>query len=313
MRIVLKVAFFLSMIASSGIAHAQQPISGAEAMKMFGLDLETVEIRPVAIGSGLHALFGAGGNIVASVGVQGVLIVDDQFPVMVPRIEAAIRQLGGGEIDFVINTHWHFDHADGNPALAENGSWIVAHKNSRQMLTGDHLINLVGMVVAQPAYQAAGLPVITFDDRMQFHFNGEKIDLLHFGPAHTTGDAAVLFRGHNAVHMGDVFVTGTYPFIDADNGGDLDGIIRFSEAVLKEINVETVVIPGHGQIAGYTELAAYISMLKTIRERIASLIEQGATLAEVGAANPTAEWDSERGSPARLLDRAYKSLSRARD
>ena len=147
---------------------------------------------------------------------------------------------------------------------------------------------------------------------MQFYFNGEQIDLVHMGPAHTAGDAAVLFRGHNAVHMGDVFVTGMYPFIDADNGGDLDGVIRFCEAVLQEINTETVVIPGHGQIAGYTDLVAYLSMLKTIRGRIVELIEQGATLEDVIAANPTAEWDATKGPPGRLLNRAYKSLTRVR-
>lgn len=300
-------------IASSGLCQAQQPISGAEAMKQFGLDLETAVIKTETVGPGLHVLFGAGGNVAASIGAQGVLIVDDQFPVMVPRIEASIQELGGGEIDFVINTHWHFDHADGNPVLAAGGSWIVSQKNSRQMLRADQLINLVGMVVKQETYPPEGLPVITFEDRMQFHFNGELIDLVHFGPAHTTGDVAVLFRGHNAVHMGDVFVTGMYPFIDADNGGDLDGAIRFCEAVLQEINEETIVIPGHGPIGSYSDLETYVSMLRTVRERVAVLIEQGATLEDVIAANPTAEWDSELGRPGRLLDRAYKSLSRARD
>ena len=145
---------------------------------------------------------------------------------------------------------------------------------------------------------------------MQFHFNGEQIDLLHFGPAHTTGDAAVMFRGRNAVHMGDVFNNAGYPFIDADNGGDLDGIIRFCEAVLDEIREDTVVIPGHGPIANYSELQEYVLMLRTIRERLAALIASGATLDQVIAAKPTAEWDGVKGDPIRLLDRAFASLTR---
>ena len=145
---------------------------------------------------------------------------------------------------------------------------------------------------------------------MQFHFNGEQIDLLHFGPAHTTGDAAVVFRGQNAVHMGDVFNSGGYPFIDADNGGGLDGVILFCEAVLQEIEEDTIVIPGHGPVATYSDLAEYVVMLSTIRTRVVELIGQGATLDEVIAARPTAEWDEIKGDPVRLLDRAFASLTR---
>jgi glyoxylase-like metal-dependent hydrolase (beta-lactamase superfamily II) len=152
--------------------------------------------------------------------------------------------------------------------------------------------------------------VITFDNRMQFHFNGEQIDLLHFGPAHTAGDAAVFFNRHNAVHMGDVFNNAGYPFVDADGGGDISGLIRFCEDVLAEISADTVVIPGHGPIAGYQDLQNYVAMLSVIRDRIAALIADGATLEQVIAAKPTAEWDEEKGDPTGLLDRAYLSLSR---
>ena len=238
------------------------------------------------------------------------LVVDDQFPAMVPKIKAAIRGLGGGEADFVVNTHWHGDHTHGNPIFGEGGSWIVSHANSRRMMTDSQLINLVAEIVEQPASPPEGLPVITYEDRMQFHFNGEQIDLLHFGPAHTTGDAAVMFRGHDVVHMGDVFNSAGYPFIDADNGGGLNGMILFCEAVLKEIGEDTVVIPGHGPVVKYADLEDYVSMLKIIRDRIAALIADGATLDEVIAARPTAEWDGIKGDPTRLLDRAFASLTR---
>jgi len=274
---------------------------------------EAIRNTPITsqpVSGGLHVLLGVGGNIAASIGEQGVLIVDDQFPGMVPKIQARIRELGGDGIDFAINTHWHFDHADGNQALGPAGTWIVSQRNSREMLTHDNTINLVNQTRTQAAYPAAALPVATFDDRMSFHFNGERIDLLHFGPAHTTGDAAVIFRGRNAVHMGDVFNNAGYPFVDADNGGSLSGIIRFCEAVLREIDPDTVVIPGHGPVTDYAELADYVSMLSTIRDRIAALIAGGASMEQVIAAQPTREWDEEQGSPASFLNRAYTSLTR---
>jgi glyoxylase-like metal-dependent hydrolase (beta-lactamase superfamily II) len=142
------------------------------------------------------------------------------------------------------------------------------------------------------------------------HFNGERIDLMHFGPAHTTGDTAVIFRGRNVVHLGDVFNAAGYPFIDADNGGTLAGIVEFCRAVLGEIDAGTVVVPGHGPVSDYEDLADYVTMLGTIHDRIEALVESGATLEQVVAARPTAEWDEAKGNPANFIDRAYASLTR---
>jgi len=306
---LLVISLIIGVLASVAV-QGQEAVSATEAMKLFGYDLETIEIKVETVADGLHVLKGAGGNIVVSIGEQGVLLVDDQLPEMVPRITSAIAELGGGEIDFVVNTHWHFDHADGNALLGSTGSWIVAHANSRKMMTSAKQVNFVSLLIDQPVYPDEGLPVITFRDHMQFHFNGEQIDLFYFGPAHTSGDSAVVFRGGNIVHMGDVFRGGRYPFIDADNGGELDGVIGFCESVLKEIDENTVVIPGHGQVATYADLVDYVSMLKTIRTRIRVLVEQGATLEEIIAAGPTADWDAERGSPDQFLDRAFTGMKR---
>lgn len=264
------------------------------------------------IGDGLYVFyFKSGGNLVVSIGNQGVLIVDDHFTASVPVYLAKIRELGGGDIDFVVNTHWHYDHAEGNQILGPQGAWMVSQANSREMMTRANVINVViSPSVNQPAYDTVALPVATFDDAMQLHFNGERLDLVHFGPAHTTGDAAVIFRGHNVVHLGDVFNTSGFPFIDADNGGDIDGVIRFCEAVLLEIDRDTVVVPGHGRIAGYAQLRDYVAMLTTVRDRVAALIALGATLDEVLEARTTAEWEDALGDPRRLIDRAYLSLSR---
>ncbi|WP_428101681.1 MBL fold metallo-hydrolase [Candidatus Rariloculus sp.] len=297
------------------LRHSYLPLAlllaaSAAAQPNFEEQIAVTEVTSQQLGEGLHVLFGVGGAIAASIGDQGVLIVDDQFPGMVPKIRAKVRELGGGDIDFAINTHFHFDHADGNLVLGPEGTWLVSQENSREKLTGDNVINLVNQTIDQPAYPDDALPSITFERHMRFHFNGEPIDLLHFGPAHTEGDAAVVFRGHNAVHMGDVFNNAGYPFIDADNGGSLAGIIAFCQGVLEEIDANTVVVPGHGAIADSAALEDYVSMLSTIHDRIAALITSGASLEQVVAARPTAEWDEERGDPASFLNRSYTSMTR---
>ena len=292
-------------------AHAVNRMTLDEMVAAFGWDFDTAVIEAQEVGDGLHVLFGPGGNVAASIGADGVLIVDDQFPQMIPKIEAKIAELGGGAIDFAINTHWHFDHADGNLALGPKGVWLVSQSKSREMMADAHLIDLVALQYEQQAYPENARPVITYDEAMQFHFNGERIDLLHFGPAHTTGDTAVIFRGNNAVHLGDVFNNAGYPFIDAGNGGDLDGMIRFCSAVLAEIDADTTVVPGHGPVTDYQDLADYIDMLATVRGRIADLIAGGADLEAVIAARPTAEFDERYGDPALFINRSYASLTRA--
>jgi cyclase len=172
------------------------------------------------------------------------------------------------------------------------------------------VINLVTQTREQPAYPETALPVLTYDDSMRFHFNGERIDLLHFGPAHTAGDTAVIFRGHNVVHLGDVYNNAGYPFIDADNGGSLEGIIEFCSKVLEQIDAGTVVVPGHGPVSRHQDLVDYVAMLTTIRDRMAALIRSGASLEQVEAAQPTAEWDDKKGNPANFINRAYTSLTR---
>ena len=281
-----------------------------EMLVAFGWDFETAVVEAEKVGDGLYVLFGPGGNVAASIGADGVLIVDDQFPQMIPKIEAKIAELGGGAIDFAINTHWHFDHAEGNLALGPKGVWVVSQANSRAMMGDARIIDLVAVKYEQQAYPENAKPDITYNDRMRFHFNGERIDLLHYGPAHTTGDTAVIFRGSNAVHLGDVFNNAGYPFIDVGNGGDVDGLIEFCKAVLAEIDEHTRVIPGHGPVSNHQGLADYIDMLATVRDRIAKLIAQGADLEAVIAAKPTADFDARYGDAALLINRSFTSLSR---
>ena len=270
-------------------------------------------IETQQLGNGLHVLFGVGegviaGNMLVSIGPSGVFIVDDQFPEMVPKFRQTIRELGGGDIDFVVNTHWHFDHADGNKVLGPDGAAIAAHDNSRRMLMQDNRINLVNQVIEQPMFEERARPSLSYGNTMSFHFNGERIDLEHFGPAHTMGDSAVFFRDSNVVHLGDVFNNSGYPFIDADNGGSLSGIIDFCSAVLEQIPRTAIVVPGHGPVSDYEGLSRYIVMLSEIRDRLSALISSGATLEQVMAAEITAEWNETHGNPTMLLNRAYASM-----
>jgi cyclase len=161
----------------------------------------------------------------------------------------------------------------------------------------------------QKAYPEDAWPAITYDDTMQVHFNGEKIDLLHDGPAHTTGDSAVIFRSTNAVHLGGVYNHSGYPFIDAGNGATLEGVIKFCKATLKQVDSSTIVIPGHGPLATVNELEQYIEMLATIRDRMIVMIEDGASLEEVYAAKVTREWDKNNGDNNGCINRAYMSLT----
>ena len=304
----------MRFVTSAWLASAVVGSAGPAAAQLDNLDeaLRTTPITTQKLADNFHVLFGVGGNILVSIGDNGVLIVDDQFPQMVPKYRATIRELGGGAVDFAVNTHWHFDHADGNQMLGPEGTWLVAHENSRQMMTRDNVINLVSQKRDQPAYPPTALPVLAYDDTMRFHFNGERIDLMHFGPAHTTGDTAVIFRGHETVHMGDVYNNAGYPFIDADNGGSLNGVIEFCTRVLAEIDASYTVVPGHGPVADGQALADYVAMLTTIRDRMNALIASGATLAQVVAARPTSEWDAQKGDPENFLGRAYLSLTRER-
>ena len=309
------IAAALVWLAVGGAADNAMSLD--ELLERFGWDFETAEVTTEQVGEGLYALFGLGGNIAVSIGTDGVLIVDDQFPEMVPKIRAAIEALGretgaGSAIDYVVNTHWHFDHAQGNLALGPAGTRILAHANARRDMARGGLINLVIARYRQEPYPEEALPAITYARRMRLHFNGEQIDLIHAGPAHTTGDTAVIFRGHNAVHFGDVFVTTGYPFVDVDSGGDIDGMIAFCRTVLAELHEDAVVIPGHGPITDRAAVVAYVTMLETVRSRVADLIAEGKTKEEVIAEKVTADFDETYGLESASLgfiDRVYTSLT----
>ena len=318
--IVAALALFGAAFASAQEAEqataeqaTEELLTLEQLLERFQWNFADAGIITQEVGEGLHVLFGIGGNIAASIGEDGVLIVDNMFPEMVPKVRAAIAELGGGDIDYAVNTHWHFDHAEGNLALGPAGTSIVAHDNSAAMMAKTNILNLVVTKYLQEAYPRDARPAISFDDRMRLYFNGDEIDIVHAGPAHTAGDAAVIFRKHNAVHFGDVFNNTGYPFIDADSGGGIDGMIAFCQTILDEMGPNAVIIPGHGEVTDSATLQAYIDMLKTVRERVAAMIGEGKSLEEVTVAKPTADFDETFGPEENSLgfvNRVYTSLTR---
>ncbi len=319
--ISIVLAAYFAILAGAAQAHSEPeapteaPVLELEALlAAFGWDFEDAQIRIVKVADGLHVLFGLGGNIAVSSGEDGVLVVDDQFPQLMPKIKKALREFADDDVDVAINTHWHFDHAEGNLTLGKEGTQIIAHKNSREKMLTDNIVNLVIVKYDQKAYPAHGLPDVTFDKAMSYFYNGGEIELLHFGAAHTSGDAAVIFRKQNAVHMGDIFNNTGYPFIDAGNGGHIDGMISFCEKVLAEIDDDTIVIPGHGPVTRAPEMRRYVEILRTTRDRIKAMIDDGMSLEEIVAAEPTAEFNEELGAGAPnvaiYLDRVYASLTK---
>ena len=282
-------------------------------MDAFGWDFDEAEISIESISDNIHVLFGLGGNILVSTGADGVLLVDDQMPELKYKILRSLRKIGGKSVDYIINTHWHFDHAEGNLAFGPDGAKIVAHENSRKMMLNPKPINLSFIVYPQQPYPLNAVPQITYQDSMKLHLNGDQIELYHFGHAHTTGDTAVYLRNSNVLDMGDVFNMTGPPFIDAGNGGSIDGIIRFCEEILKVVNDETVVVPGHGPISTTEDIQTYIDMLIVVRDRIQAQILEGKSLQEIIDSDPTKEWRDKFGDGpfiVGVIDRAYAGMTK---
>jgi cyclase len=265
-----------------------------------------IQIRTIPVTESIYMLQGSGGNIAVSIGDDGTFIVDDQFAPLTDKIVAAIAELTDNPVDFVVNSHWHYDHSDGNENFGRAGAVIVAHENSRRRMETDQIVSLNGRL--QEAYSKEGLPKITFGESVRFHYNDNQIDIVHFGPAHTNGDAVVYFRDANVIHTGDVFVRYGLPFIDGPNGGSLEGMIDALWGIAGLIGDDTTIIPGHGQLSTRTDLLQYRSMLVAIRQRIADHIAEGLSEDDVVAANPTRGFAQPGAGTERWVRAAYVDL-----
>ncbi|MEL6869057.1 MAG: MBL fold metallo-hydrolase [Pseudomonadota bacterium] len=270
-----------------------------------------IDAQPVA--GDVYMLTGRGGNIGLYAGDDVTFIVDDQFAPLTERIVAAIAETTDRPLDYVLNTHWHYDHTGGNENLGKAGIVILAHDNVHRRMQAGQTIEAFNRVVP-PAPQDA-LPTITFDNTLTLHADDETIRGIHVRHAHTDGDTLVYFENANVIHMGDTFFNGLYPFIDLSSGGSIDGIIAAGEKALTVGDAETKIIPGHGPLASKQDLKDYLAALKPIRASVAKLIADGKTLEEVVAAKPTAPFDAtanRRGflSPEQFTTTVFSSLSR---
>ena len=283
MRLFNLIALALAAAAFGPQADAQQ-------------DFSKVEIQAHKLSDSTYMLTGAGGNIGLSVGEDAVFVIDDQFAPLAAKIKAAIARITAKPVQFVLNTHFHFDHTGGNEAFGKDGALIVAHDNVRRRMSRDQLISFVNTSSPQPASPKVALPVITVAGELTFHINGEEVHAFHVPHAHTDGDLVVHFRKSDVVHMGDTYFNGFYPFIDASSGGSADGMVAAVDRVLALATEKTKIIPGHGPLASKADLQAYRDLLASVAQRIKDLRRDGKSDADIRAARPAADFDARYGN-----------------
>jgi cyclase len=253
-------------------------------------NFDTVTVKATALRGGVYVLTGSGGNIGLSVGDDAAFVVDDQFAPLTPKILAAIATVTSKPVRFVVNTHWHFDHVGGNENMGKAGALLVAHDNVRKRMSTEQFMEFFKRT--EPPAVPGALPVVTFNDSATFHLNGDDIVAFHVPPAHTDGDVIVHFTKANVVHMGDVFVTNRFPFVDLSSGGNANGFVTAADRVLAICNSETRVIPGHGTVSNCTDLRAYRDMIATIRDRVRAAMREGKSLDAIKAAKLAADFEA---------------------
>jgi glyoxylase-like metal-dependent hydrolase (beta-lactamase superfamily II) len=281
-------------------------------------DFSNVEIKVVPVSGGIYMLQGSGGNIGASVGDDGIVIVDDEFAPLTGKIRAALRGITGKDIPvrFVINTHYHADHTGGNVNFGET-STIIAQENARKRLvTGSLTGNLGSKPMEVKPTPKVGLPIITFEHDVTVHLNGEDIQAIYFPAGHTDGDAMIFYPHANVVHMGDDFVHPSFPFIDIASGGSVQGMIAACENVIPKLPPDVKVIPGHGDLATLDDVRAWLGMLQETTAVVRKALQQGNTLEEMKKENILAPWHKyafRRMDENFHLDQVYNSLTGKKD
>lgn len=302
MRRIAAILFALSLCAPPALAHG----SAHGHAEPQGPDFSKVEIKTEKVAGSVYVLFGAGGNIGVSAGPDGVLIVDDQFAPLADKIRAALKPLSPGQLRFVLNTHFHFDHTHANPVFGREAT-IVAHANVRRRLAAD-------TVVLGQTYKALpreGLPVVTYETTVSLHFNGEEIRVVHFPNGHTDGDSVVFFTASNVIHMGDDFFAGRFPFVDIDNGGSVEGLTRNIAEIIAKAPAGVKFIPGHGPVSTVEDLRVYHSMLVETTDLIRKRLRSGRTLEQLkaeGLPDKWKEWGTGFIKTEQWIETLYRSL-----
>ena len=270
---------------------------------------DTITVRAQPLRGGVYMITGAGGNIGLSTGADAAFLVDDQFAPLTHKIIAAVRSVTEQPVKFVINTHWHGDHTGGNENFGKSGALLVAHDNVRKRMSVEQFVGTARRTAAAPA---AALPVVTFNDSVTFHINGDSLIAFHVPPAHTDGDVLIYFSKADVIHMGDTYFATGYPFIDVLSGGHVNGVIGAADRALALCTGNTIVIPGHGPTQTCANLRAWRNMIATVRDRVQLEMQKGKTLGDVQTLALTAEFDAQWGrgfiQPPAFVEAIYRSL-----
>lgn len=269
-----RLYFTLSALVLATAAYAQQ-------------DFSKVEVKATKVAGSVYMLTGAGGNIGVSVGDDGIVIVDDQYAPLAPKIEAALRSITDKPIRFILNTHYHGDHTGGNEHFGKTAP-IVAHENVRKRLAS----GVTRRGTTTPPAPKGALPVLTFDETVTIHLNGEDVRAVHMPHGHTDGDSVIWFTQSNVVHMGDDFFNGFFPFVDQENGGSVRGLIANLDKVLSVLPDNAKVIPGHGPLSDKAGLRKFNDVLKATLAAVERGMNAGKSLEQLKADKVLAEWDS---------------------
>ena len=267
--------------------------SGDGIVGLIRKDAATARITVQPLRRNVSVLMGSGGNIAVFSGRDGKLLVDAGITASRPRIIEALAAISPAPIKQLINTHWHFDHTDGNAWLNSAGANILAHENTRKHLSMDTRVE--GWDFTFPTSPAAALPTTVFATECDLYFNDAAVHLKRYAPAHTDSDISVHFADADILHVADTWWNGYYPFIDYSTGGSINGMIQATEANLARVTDKTIIIPGHGPVGNRAALAEYRDMLAAIRDNVAALKKQGKSVSEAAAAKPTAAYDAKWG------------------
>lgn len=305
-------ALVLSLAALEAAPPKAAPAKAAPAAPAEKAAPEPPPLSSAKVTDRLYVINGFGGNIGVFVGDDAVFMIDTQVTEVSEPLKAELKKITPKEVRFLVNTHYHFDHAGNNGLLGKSGAVIVAHENVRRRLQAGTTMAAFQMTI--PPAPAEALPVITFADAVDFHIGGEDIHVFHIKGGHTDGDAVVHFKTSNVIHTGDLGFFGVYPFIDVQGGGSIDGVIAGADEILKVANEQTRLIPGHGPVGTVEDLKKFRDMLKGVRTNVAALVAQGKTLDQIKAAKPTAAFDAQWGNglikPDWMVEIAYSSIAK---
>jgi cyclase len=307
----IKSAAFAAAMLLAGAAMAQQVPPAAPQSP----DFSKVEIKTTDLGDGVYMLEGLGGNMTVATAKDGIIMVDGEFAPLHDKIKAAISAVSPQPVKYLINTHFHGDHTGGNAPFAKDGAIVVADPNVKTRLAAGGVSGLTGATV--PPVSGDALPGKTYTNRFKIIMRGRVADLKHAPNAHTDGDTYVWFKTANVLSTGDIFTNGRYPFIDYGSGGNIKGVIAAVDAFIKLANAKTRIVPGHGPIADKAQLTDYRTMLVTARDRMAKLVKDGKSEADVIAAKPFADLDK-KWAPTDLASTnfirvVYNSLAKPAD